>query len=73
MRFFYKQLWVATYSIENAIHFEHKNRILIKKRHKSVTIAIMKKVRIELNRAIHKELIDTKFKDIGEGLMTAIS
>ena len=33
----------------------------------------MKKVQIELNRAIHKELIDTKFKDIGEELMTAIS
>ena len=28
---------------------------------------------MELNRVIHKDLIDTKFKEVGQGLMTAIS
>ena len=32
----------------------------------------MKNVWTELNRAIHKEFIDTKFEDFGQGLLTAI-
>ena len=67
MHFCYKQLRVATYAIEIAIHLVNKNRVLIKKRHYSVTIAIIKKVRSALNRVIHKESSDTKFIGIGKG------
>ena len=44
-----------------------KYRVLIKERRNSVTIVIIKFVRVELNRVIHKELIGTKFIKIGKG------
>ena len=43
-----------------------KYRVLIKERRNSVTIVIIKFVRVELNRVIHK-LIGTKFIKIGKG------
>ena len=39
----------------------------------SVTMAITKFLRPEFNRVFQEELIDTKFADFGEGLVTASS
>ena len=60
----YKPLLVATFYIEISMA---KYRVLIKERRNSVTIVIIKFVRVELNRVIHKELIGTKFIKIGKG------
>ena len=60
----YKPLLVTTFYIEISMA---KYRVLIKERRNSVTIVIIKFVRVELNRVIHKELIGTKFIKIGKG------
>ena len=39
----------------------------------SVTIAITKLKRLDFSRVFQEELIDTKFVDFGEGLVTAFS
>ena len=63
---------MITYAIGIAIHFEQKNRVLIKKRYYTVTMAIIEIVRVELNRVINEELIDTQFNYFGEGLVLAL-
>ena len=39
------------------IHFKQELRILIKYHHNTKTMAIMKLIRMALDRAVHKELI----------------
>ena len=65
--FCFKPIQVATSAIEIIIHLVNKNRVLIKERRNSVTIATINFVRAALNRAIHEELIGTKFIRIGKG------
>ena len=61
--------------MSNNLHyrkFSRNNRVLINKHHYSVTITITKFVWVELNRVAHKDFIDTKFDDFGQGLVTDI-
>ena len=54
------------------IHFKQELRILIKKHHNTETMAITKLVRTALDRAVHKESIDTKFVHFFKGLVVVL-
>ena len=54
------------------IHFKQELCILIKSHQNKETIAITKLIRTALDRAVHKELIDTKFVYFFEGLVVVL-
>ena len=54
------------------IHFKQELCILIKKHHNMETMAITKLIWTALDRAVHKELIDTKFVYFFKGLVVVL-
>ena len=61
------------FPIENTRYISNKkSRILIKQRHYTETMAIIKLVQVALDRAAYKLSFDTKFEDFVEGLMVVL-
>ena len=54
------------------IHFKQELHILIEYHHNTETMAITKLIRTALDRAVHKELIDTKLVYFFEGLAVVL-
>ena len=61
------------FPIENTRYISNKkSRILIKQRHYTKTMAIIKLVRVALDRSAYKLSFDTKFEYFVEGLMVVL-